>query len=263
MKLRSDNRKAARFYDEVRKLLADVPWNQRQELLASLAERIQSLPRESEPETVLGPPVEYAHLIRDAAGYGPEATRHFAYIRAWRLRTKVLVVMIPLLVALSIAGAVSVARYQPLSADPNLAGTSGEVVDAGQFANGTFYRYEPGVEAYVGYTLRNNGRTDVTVTGADIAPQSPLNFKELRATTWSAACCIPKDAPIVDQVVVHPGDDDVVLFVMMEMESDYKLCAGCAVATNYPTLDVEVLGIHHRVSFSDAQLTVIGPAAEK
>ncbi len=92
--------------------LGDLPWGQRQDLLAEIRAHLAELPADTDLEARLGTPDEYAADLRAAAGLerrrGP-----IAFLRARRPRNLILAVLALTVIGLAIGTVVWVDSYQP------------------------------------------------------------------------------------------------------------------------------------------------------
>jgi hypothetical protein len=246
------NRQAATYLDQIRDELADVPRHARDDLLATVRERLEERPDDASPEYELGPARTYARDLRESAGLPPQRRTVVMRLRAIRLRTKVIATLTTLLVIVLVAALVERAHYQPLSA-VNMGGMSTAVPVNDNLATGAdYYEYQPGRIVVSTIQLQNRGRATVTVDGVAVAlPEGPLVVREIRATndqyksgTWTLA-------PKVTHFTVHPGKT-MYLFVVMKIVP-FRLQSGDSIAINQPALHVRVLGVHHTV-------TVVGNA---
>ena len=239
---------SAAFFDVVRRQLADVPWEPRQRLLAEVASRLDALPERARPEEVLGAPRAYARLVREAAGYPPNRVRPFPYFRALRRRNKVLVLVVPLLVALIGGGVTAVRHYQPLRADADVGYSNAKTIDDPLLTGVDFYHYRENATVVTGIELKNTGRVTVTVTRALIPHGLPLALVELRAQHDLQLIGLWQRATRVARLSVHPGET-VELFLVMKM-TRYHLVPDSNVHGPLPRLEVEVLGTTHTIQLS-------------
>jgi hypothetical protein len=251
------------YFDAVRRELLDIPWEQRQQLLSDLVGRLDSITA-SDPEMLLGSPKEYAFLARSEAGYSSVRPRRFAYLRAWRRRTKVLVVVIPLVTALVIGALVWRAHYQPLTASVYMSAPGKGVgrLPASPADRTEYFTYVPDATIAYGAMLENTGRASVTVTGLDTNPDSftPLVPVEMRVQS-ERRCCLIEDARPVKTVTIDPGERVTLWLVFRMMKQE--LGRGNTIVVELPELRVEVLGLRHLVALPNAQagLTMSGTAA--
>jgi hypothetical protein len=205
--------------------------------------------------------------MREAAGYGPRAPRRFAYIRAWRLRRKILVAMTIVLTVTVLPAAVLAARwhaqYQPLRASSNGAGTTTRLAPGARFGSPLdpiYFQYRNGGHVIVDAALYNSGRVTVTVTGFVVptSPYGPIVPSQLRITRDLSNFAEWKKATPVRRITVHPGER-IQLFVVMDMVP-WKLLVDGYVSQALPTLTVEVMGVHHLLPIDGQDIGVVGPS---
>jgi hypothetical protein len=246
------------YFDRVRRRLLDVPWAQRQELLADLIARLHELSWNAAAEEALGTANEYARLAREAAGYGPSAPRRFAYIRAWRLRRKILVALTLVVVLVVVPAGLFVrqvvAGYQPLRTLATTDWSSAPRVEANVPSDTTYWRYRPGAAVVIGASLENTGRTTVTVTGFDVptSPYGPIVPTALRVTRDPRNAGTWDHATPATRISIRPGENNVTVFVMMKMVP-WEIGKGTFVWQGMPTLHLEVLGVHHEFPIDQRQ----------
>lgn len=248
------------YFDTVRRRMLDIPWSQRQDLLADLLVRLNELPYGATPREVLGAAEDYARLTREAAGYGPRAPRRFAYIRAWSRRRKLLAIA-ALVVVFVVAPASSAAatwflHYQPLRAESFGGWSSADFVKTDLPTNVDYRRYEPGAQYVVNVQLHNTGRRTVTVTGVSVpSDYLPIVPTGLRTTRSEHDMAMWERGTAVDRVSVHPGET-VYLFVMMKMTKQ-QILRGDSESENLPVLHVEVMGVHHTLPIEGSPIGVV------
>ena len=187
------------YLARVRSELSDIPWLQRQELLATVSERLADLGAGDSPWRELGSPIDFARQLRDGAGLPARRRSPVVRFRAACRRTKIVMLVGIALVMVMIAVAVEWPHYQPLSAIAFQGSTNARRVDD-NLATGTDYVvYESGKYVVSGIELRNRGHVPVTVDGVSIATAA------LRAVG-------PPGAPRVvgpdDRRALHPGPED-------------------------------------------------------
>ena len=99
--------------------------------------------------------------MREAAGFGPTAPRRFAYVRAWRPRRKIFVVVSMLVLITVVPTAVRYERwrdrYQPLDASEISTTSTAAEVDANVPTFGRYWHYRRGATIVVGAILSNRG----------------------------------------------------------------------------------------------------------
>ncbi len=247
---------SADFFDVVRHQLADVPWERRQQLLAEVGARLHGLPERARPEDVLGDPRAYAKLVREAAGLPSTRVAPFPYFRALRLRNKVMIIVVPLLVALVGTGLTAMRHYQPLRANANISFSSGPRIDARYATDVDFSGYQRGATVVSGVGLKNTGRATVTVIGILMPEGSPLKLVGLRAQSNPQLTGLWEKARPVHRLAVHPGES-VELYLVMKM-IQYRFAPGSFSVTGQPQLVVEVLGATHTLQPSGNRIGVVG-----
>ncbi len=254
----------AEYFDSVRRLLLDIPWAQRQQLLGDLASRIDELPPRTNPGAVLGPGDKYARLMREAAGYGPTAPRRFAYIRAWRLRRKVVVALaIVAVAALAIAipiGAHANAvrrQYQPLTADEDSSTSTAPSVEPNVPTDASYWQYRRRALVVIGAVLANTGHTTATVTGFVVptSPYGPIVPTELRVAANPVRDTFWQHAKPFEQLAVHPGQRFTIYVVMKIVP--WRLDG--FVAQPLPTLTVDVGKVAHLLPIEGERIGIRGP----
>ena len=92
-KAETANREAALYLAAVRHELADVPWRRRDDLLATVSERLEELPANAVPRLELGPSRDFARELRESAGLPPQRRTPFTLFRATRARTKLALIL--------------------------------------------------------------------------------------------------------------------------------------------------------------------------
>ncbi len=251
------------YFDDVRRRLLDVPWQQRQHLLTELVNRLDNLPGGVDPNSILGESEHYARLMRESAGYGPTPPRRFAYIRAWRLRRKLLTGATIVLVPTLIFAAAFAAHYQPLAAYALGGSSTAPIVESDRaIAESSapigvvFRRYEPGSEVVVTTEIHNRGHATATVTGVSIPNGfQPIVATGLRRAADAQSIGLPDRGVPVRTVAIGPGGTSYI-FVMMKMQQE-TLGAGDSAWQANPTLNVDVLGVHHQVPIQGGGIGVI------
>jgi hypothetical protein len=244
------------YLDTVRRGLRDTPKEFRDELLADLSVTLEELSPEAPVVEMLGDASEYARLAREAAGLPQVSARPFAYARAATWRTRALIAGALVLALAGTSIGIGVTHYQPLRSDPFFSYSSAPTVDSLLPTSGLYWQYQEGAPVVVGGGLHNSGRATVTVTGVSVPNSSgPFTVVELRATRdehvggeWTRATPTPR-------VSVHPGET-VYIFVVMKM-SHVQLGTGDSESEALPTLQLEVLGVHHRLPIGHSDIGVV------
>jgi hypothetical protein len=243
----------------VRSELADIPWLQREELLAIVGERLGELALDESPWRALGSPIEFARQLRDGAGLPPRSHNPFVRLRASRVRTKVLIALAVLVVGVLIGALVEWPHYQPLRAEANFSATNAERVEDDLARGIDYYEYARGKYVVSGITLDNRGFAPVTVDGVVIAgsPYGPLVLRELRATSDPRLIGSVAKAPIVKHVTIQPGKTTF-LFVVMKMQlKRISFEPGDTVSIGQPKLRIRVLGVHHLVEPGGGEIGIL------
>ena len=244
------------YLEDVRRHLRDVPWSRRQDLVSDLRCRLEDLTWDHFPNEILGESAEYARLAREAAGYGPSPARRFAYVRAWRRRTKILVVMSIVTVLILASATVAVVRYQPLRTENLFTWSASPEIESTLPTQVTYWPYEPGAPVVVGTGLHNVGRTTVTVTGVSVPNNDgPFLPTELRFTRDVQEMTVWQRQTPAQRISVHPGET-VFISVLMKI-ANIPLGAGSGEWEALPTLQVEVLGIGHRLPIEGQPIGVM------
>lgn len=170
--------------------LGDLPWRQRQDLLAEIRGHLAELPADTDLEARLGTPKKYAADLRSAAGleqrHGPKA-----FLQARRPRTIVLATLALVVIGLAIGGVVWVQSYQPLEPSDSQIDPAGAVNSPTD--NGISVTFHKGRPFQVGVFVKNTGPFTVHVDSAGQPPALPLS---------PAGIGSPGNLPIVARVLV-------------------------------------------------------------
>jgi hypothetical protein len=242
------NRNADMYLSAVRHELADLPWDHREDLLATVTERLGELPDDVKPWDDLGPSRDYARELRESAGLPPQHRTPLSLFRATRRRTKVIGIVIVVVLGLVFATLVEWPHYQPLSADSIGGAATAQPITDNLVTDTDFYRYEPGKLIVTSTQLHNRGRAAVTIDGVAIigSPYGPLALRELRSTGDQLLIGQWKRGRKVSTVTVQPGKT-VYLFIVMRIVR-FPVGRGGGTIIDQPKLRVRVLGVHHLVT---------------
>lgn len=172
--------------------LGDLPWSQRQELLAEIRTHLAELPADTDLEGRLGTPQDYAADLRAAAGL---ERRHGAraFLQACRPRTVVLATLVLVVIGLAIGVVVWVQSYQPLRSGDTELSPSGATQAAGDDSQSVIFHQ--GRPFKVGVTVKNTGPFTVHVDSAGQPPALPLS---------PAGIGSPGNLPVVARVLISP-----------------------------------------------------------
>ena len=250
---------ADRYLAAVRNELADVPWLQREDPLATVRERLGELADDEWPRSELGSPKSFALELRESAGLPGRRRNPVARFRATRVRTKLVTAVVVVVIAALVGVAIEWAHYQPLSATGTSGGSNAPHITDSLVTNTDYYRYARGAYVFSGIELHNHGHFAVTVDGVSIvgAPFGPLVLRELRATSNPQLIGEMERAPKVKRVTVQPGKT-VILFVVMTMHLEgITLAPGSGEVIEQPKLLVTVLGVHHVVSVQGNRIGIL------
>ncbi|HEY2741583.1 MAG TPA: hypothetical protein VGI69_05315 [Gaiellaceae bacterium] len=154
--------------------LHDIPWSTRRDLLAELRGHLAELPADTDLETRLGSPEEYAAELRSAAGLerrrGP-----VAFLQARRPRNLVLALVTLAVIGLAIGAVAWIQSYQPIA----FAGGGLDPVGAGVRAGlqGESVVFHVGRPFQFGITIENKGRFPVRVLDAPLPDGVPFSAR--------------------------------------------------------------------------------------
>lgn len=172
--------------------LRDLPWRTRRELSSELRGHLEELPADTDLETRLGTPEQYAADLRSAAGLerrgGP-----IAFLRARRPRNVILVVVMLVVIALAVGATEWVLSYQPLGfsglvympRDSKSDLTVNGYTHSAAFLNGRPFQ--------LGMEIQNNGRLTVRVLGV---PYTPSELLLRGALPWKAALLMASETSV-------------------------------------------------------------------
>jgi hypothetical protein len=202
--------------------------------------------------------------MREAAGYGPTAPRRFAYVRAWRLRKKILVPVSIALTIIAVSAAVGAehwrANYQPLEAAMYTTQSTAPSFTPNLPSDTEYWRYTKGATVVIGVDVHNTGRATVTITGfvMPTSPYGPIVPTQLRVAPNPVLDNFWKRATPFARLSVHPGED-FTIYVVMKIVS-WKLGSDSFVTQPLPTFNVEVMGHQHRLPITGSAIGVVGPS---
>jgi len=212
--------------------LGDLPWGQRQELLAEIRGHLAELPPGTDLDERLGTPENYAADLRAAAGL---ERRHGAraFLQARRPRTVVLASLILVVIGLAIGVVVWVQSYQPLEPGDTQIDPDGAVGTA--TANGVRVTFHKGRPFQVGVFVKNTGLFTVHMVGAAEPHALPLSPARIPSYTYlpvSARLLVSRPLPPHKVIgpftpfqpfYLHPGQVRLIL-----LKGVYGNCKGWA-----------------------------------
>jgi hypothetical protein len=209
--------------------LGDLPWGQRQELLAEIRTHLDELPAGTDLEARLGTPKKYAADLRAAAGL---ERRHGAraFLLARRPRTLVLIVVALTVIGLAIGAVVWIDSYQPL------AFYSGEEPPLGvvEQPGGEMVVFRKGQPFRLGLDIKNTGGFTVRVLGVSYGPGRQLFTARLFMSAPMRHSGFPRPYRLFRPFDMKPGEVRV-----LELRGVYAHCrywrgGGYHVVTDFP-----------------------------
>jgi hypothetical protein len=250
------NRQAAAYLHEVRRELADVPWQLRADLLATVRERLEELPDNARPHHELGPAREYASDLRESAGLAPRRRTPLALLGATRLRTKVIAMLATVMVVVLVGALVARAHYQPVTAYADFGAGTAQQLQDDLVTDVDYVRYQPDRLIVRGLQVQNHGWATVTVNGFDVGTTPAIvALREMRATTDEQLTGMWERIPRVTSVRIPPGKTAYV-FMVLKLRR-FQIGAGGGITFRLPAMNIHVLGVHHTVNVVGNQIGVL------
>ena len=250
------NREAAAFLDEVRRELADVPWQLRADLLATVRERLEELPDNARPQDELGPAREYASDLRESAGLAPRRRTPLALLSATRGRTKVIAMLATVIVVVLAGALVARAHYQPVTAYASFGAGTAQQIQDDLVTDVDYVRHQPGKLIVRGVQVQNHGWTTVTVDGFDVGTTpAVVSLREIRATTDEQIIGMWERIPKVTRVRIPPGKTAYVYMVLKLLP--FHLGRGGGMTFGLPPMNIHVLGVAHTVEVAGNKIGVV------
>ena len=231
-----------------------MPWQVRDDLLATVRERLEELPDNAVPRHELGPAASTSDLRekRWSHAEAPNARRapasHTTAHEGHRdVATVVVVVLIGSLVARS--------HYQPLTANAMFGAGTAQQIQDDLVTDVDYVRYQPGALIVRGLQVPNRGWSTVTVDGFDVGAAPATVLREMRATTDEQLTGTWERIPKVRRVSIPPGKTAFVYMVLKILP--FNIGPGGGMTFGLPAMRIHVLGVEHTVEVVGNQIGVV------